>query len=287
MPADLRIENARIWTGDPARPRASTLLVQNGRILAMDEDGPADVEIDARGRSVCPGLVDAHVHLLLGGQALEQLDLSGVRSRQAFEDAIAARHADLPADRWLIARSWSNQNWPSGELPDRTWLAAAGARPAVCHRSDLHAVLVNDAVLAMLDCAHDPPGGRIVRDAAGDPTGVLLEAGAWKLVNPLIPSPDLEARRAALQAAQAHCHARGLTMVGSMEYIRDLDEVFVPARDQLTLRTRITLLDRGWPMQFDRGRDFENDERLAVIGYKAFLDGTFGSGTARMLAEYA
>jgi predicted amidohydrolase YtcJ len=75
--------------------------------------------------------------------------------------------------------------------------------------------------------------------------------------------------------------------VGTMEYADDLLGVYAPLRQRLTLRCRVTLLDRRWPMDFDVGRGFAGDERLAVIGYKAFVDGTLGSHTARMLAEYA
>jgi hypothetical protein len=83
------------------------------------------------------------------------------------------------------------------------------------------------------------------------------------------------------------CHALGLTAVGSMEYAADVREVLEPLRERLTLRTRVTLLDRAWPMSFEEGARFPNDAHLAVIGYKAFLDGTLGSRSARMLEDYA
>jgi predicted amidohydrolase YtcJ len=244
--------------------------------------------IDAEGRTVTPGLIDAHMHLLLGGESLRMLDLRGVRSRQEFESAIAARHRELPPGRWLIAQGWAAEYWPPEEgLPDRTWLAAVGDRHVVCYRMDLHAGVVNDAVLAKCDVTNDPPGGRIGRDANGEPTGLMVEAALWTLVNPLVPEPDAEEKMQVLLDAQQHCHAMGLTAVGTFEYQRDVREVFVPMRDQLTLRCRVSLLDRAWPMDFAFGREFPNDDHLAVIGYKAFADGTLGSRTARMLADYA
>ncbi len=289
MSATLHIYNARIWTGRSERPSAESLTIIDGSIEALDESRPeADILINAAGRTVIPGFIDAHVHMVIAGQSLAMLDLSQVRSREQFETAIAQRHVELPKDNWLLASGWSQENWPGGEMPDKTWLSAAGDRPVVCCRVDLHASLVNDAVLRLCDLALDPAGGRIVRDSkAGDPTGLMLEAAAWNIVKPAVPSPSAAEKQQALLDAQAHVHSMGITTVGTMEYSRDLDNVYLPLRDRLTLRCRITLLDRDWPMSFDYGRAFQNDDQLAVIGYKSFLDGTFGSRTARMLADYA
>lgn len=290
MPDSLHIDNARIWTGDFRRPWARSITIRNGRVESLDNPAPAkERRIDAHGRVITPGLIDSHMHLLKGGLSMAHLDLSHVRSRAEFERAIAKRHAELGPGQWLIAGGWSSENWPGGELPDKSWLQSAGGRPCACYRMDMHAVLVNDAVLAM--CApgarSDPVGGRIVRDGRGEPTGLHIEAAAWQLVNPLVPSPGTDAKRQALLGAQAHVHALGLTAVGSMEYQRDVEDVFEPLRNKLTLRCRITLLDRSWPTEFTFGREFENDDALAVIGYKAFIDGTLGSRSARMLRDYA
>ncbi len=258
-----------------------------GRVASLDEPADAARVIDAGGRTAVPGLVDAHVHLIMGGEALGRLDLSGVRSRDEFEAAIAARHEQLPPGRWLIAHGWSEENWAGRAVPDKRWLASA-SRPVVCHRQDLHAALVNDAVLARCDTSHDPPGGRIERDpASGEPTGLMVEAAAWTLVNPLVPRPEVAEQGRALMAAQTHLFRHGVTTVGTMEYARTVREVFEPARGRLRLRCRVILLDRGWPMDFEFGRRFVADEHLAVIGYKTFIDGTLGSRTARMFADYA
>jgi hypothetical protein len=289
MPS-LSIVNARIWTGDPSKPWADSISIRDGRVESLEVLRPSPRTIDGLGRTISPGLIDAHMHLLMGGLALAELDLAPARSRRDFERMVAHRHARLAPGEWLIARGWSSENWPGSELPTKAWLIAAGDRPTVCWRMDHHAALVNDAVLARCDLRTPIEGGAIQRDpVTGQPTGLMVESAAWRLIKPLIPEPRAAARKAALLAAQSHAHRFGLTTVGSMEYARDLEQVFAPLRDELTLRSRITLLDRPLghePIDDAFAKSFPNDDQLAVIGFKTFLDGTLGSRTARMLADY-
>ncbi len=266
--------------------------MQDGRIAGFDPaDAPADaIEIDANGRTVAPGFIDAHMHLITGGLGLRDLDLCQATSPAEFQELIAQRHEQLPNGQWLIARNWSAESWGGSPQPDKSWLAAAGERPVVCYRMDLHAALVNDAVLQQ--CAmddHDPPGGCMVRRADGEPTGLMIEAALWKLVNPLVPEPDAAAKQDALLAAQKHCHAMGITSVGTMEYAREVRDVLLPCADELTLRCAVTLLDRGWPMDCSAARKLADAShgKLSIIGCKAFADGTLGLRTARMLEDYA
>lgn len=288
----LHIQNARIWTADPARPWARSITIAGGRIAAVDGPAPAGARVlDAKGRIITPGLIDSHMHLLRGGRTLSQLDLSSIRSRDEFQCAIAERHQQLPPHEWLIAWGWSQENWPGHDMPTLEWIEGTDERPVVCYRMDMHAAVVNKAVLRLIarqgDLHHDPPGGHIGRDrVSGAPNGLMIEAAAWELVNPLVPPPSDTQQRDDFRRAVHHCHVHGLTAVGSMEYARDVRQVFEPSRDQLTLRCRITLLDRDWPLDVSFARKFINDDSLAVIGCKAFIDGTLGSRTARMLHEY-
>jgi hypothetical protein len=292
LPARVRLEGARFWTADAARPWARSVTIDGGRIAALDEPatpGTAAVTLPA-GTVVTPGLIDGHLHLSLGAQTLAQLDLSGVRSRAEFEDAIAARARTLAPGRWLRAFGWHEAGW-GGERPTREWLRGAGDVPCVAYRMDQHACLVNGPVLAMIAGEPCPAGGEIVRDARGEPTGLLLEQAAWRLVNPRLPEPPAEDRREALLAAMRHCNAFGITTVGSMEYERDLREVHAHLRahrrDDCTLRVLATILDREWPVDLSWGRSFAGDGLLSIVGWKSFIDGTLGSRTARMLAPYA
>ncbi len=250
MNESLFIHNSRIWTGVPENSCARTVLIAHGRVEALDlpvqqiPDRAGLRVVDGRGRSVIPGFIDAHAHLLLGGLALGQLDLSRVRSRDEFEAAVEERHRILPQHEWLIANGWSGENWDDRAEPNSDWLRATGDRPTICYRMDLHAAVVNEAVLRRTDLLQDIAGGRIVRDPrTGEPTGLLFEAAVWQLVNPQVPVASVEHRREAVRAAQDHMHAHGITTVGSMEYQRDIEEVFEVLRDDMALRCRITLLE--------------------------------------------
>jgi len=243
--------------------------------------------LDGAGAALLPGFIDAHLHLLMAGVNLDRLDLSRVRSRREFEEAIARRHRELPRGAWLIACGWSQAQW-GGELPDRSWLRGAEDRPVVAYRMDIHAALVSDAVLRMIGPPAHVDGGRIERDAAtGAPTGMLVEAALWALVNPLIPAPDSAQKRYAVRRAAEVLPRYGITAVGAMEYREDLDEAFAPIRAEVPVAVRATVLDRAWPLESARWLGFPGDDNVRVIGAKAFADGTLGSRSAKMLAPYS
>lgn len=253
-----------------------------------------------------PAFVDAHVHLVMAGLSLDQVDLGAVDGRRAFERTIADAAARLDREdpsrtRWIEAWGWSAERWAAegGADPDRTWFAAAGPRPAIAWRMDRHACVLNDAAIAAVERRHPGlpvlPGGEVRRDAAGRPTGLLVEANAWQQAQSEVPAPDAARRRAALRSAAQHLHRFGVATVGSMEYAREVREAILPEAATLPLRVRLTLLDRDWPIDPSLAARI-NAEIAAqgsrasawtkVIGFKAFADGTLGLRTARMLEPY-
>ncbi len=292
----MTIRGARTWTEPSAGlgPGPVDIHLDGDRITAIDPAGtrpPVGCVVDAAGTWVGPGFVDAHVHLVMAGLGLRQLDLSAVDSRPAFEAAIAAEARRLDAedatgDRWLLARGWDESRW-GGDRPEAAWLAAAGGRPAAAWRMDIHAAVVNPAAMARLDLREPVPGGTIVRDAAGRPTGLLVEAAAWERLMPALPEPTVAAEREAVRLAEAHAHARGVVAVGSMEYLDVLERALVPLAEDLTLRIRVLALDRELPLDFPRMRAIPRHEMLRLFAVKCFVDGTLGSRTARMLEPYA
>lgn len=282
------IVNARIWTGDPARPHAHAVSFRDGSIVEVDPAaaGPTRdrIVIDLGGRWLGPAFIDAHLHLTLGAATLAQCDLSGCASRGEFERRIAAHAAALDAsgerNAWLVGFGWNESDW-RGEAPTRAWLVSAGNRPAVAWRMDQHACVVNDAALALLDTS-PIDGGEIEADR-----GIFREQAAWKRVIPAIPAPSPAAKRANLAKATAYLHTLGIGSVGSMEYLCDIRDVYLPARDALGLRVHATVLDRDWPLAEPPALPCESSDFFRIIGMKSFADGTLGSRTAWMLEPYA
>ena len=292
MPA--RESDSMLLTDLRHRGETIDIEIRDGRIAGIQPNGSRNVDlprVDGAGGTVLPGFVDAHLHLVMAGSTMEQVDLAQCRDREDFEARLARRAASLPAmgpDAWLVGHGWLETDW-GGELPDGSWLAACGDRPVACLKHDHHAVLVNDVVLSMLGDVESPPGGEIVRDASGRPTGLMLEAAAWHLVNPIVPKPSIESRRRTTIAATRHLASLGITHVGSMEYAEDVVDVLDSIRDDLAVGVAVTMLDRELPIEAPLARleALDRDDRVRLIGCKAFLDGTLGSRTAAMLADYA
>ncbi len=282
MSGSLYMHGGPIWTG-PECGDAQSVTIVDGQVRAINAPCPAGVRgIDLLGRCAMPGLVDSHLHLVMGASGLGDVDLAGATSRAHFEELLAEADAALPDGAWLTAAGWSEQ--ALGEAPDGTWLAAGGARPVLCHRVDLHAAVVNDVVLEMinLDAVSSDPAGRLGRDASGSATGLLVEGALWNHVLPLVPSVSVEERRSRTLAEAARMHRCGITMVGSMEYELDLREVLAPLQEDLGLRMRVMMLGEGSVEELDRWSCWPATPWLAVTGAKGFIDGTLGSRTARM-----
>ena len=286
--------NAQVWCGHGPSPELCVACFDHGRLQELrPAHTPAragSVVIDAGGRVVTPGLVDAHMHLLLGGQTLQHLDLSGVRSRAAFEAEIEAAHAAMEPSQWLLASGWSECQWADQQRPDRTWLAPASTRPVVCWRCDWHAAVVNDAVLGLMDLPDDAvvlaAGGQVGRDAEGSRDGYLAEAAAWRWLQPVIPRPDGAQQRAAANAAIEHLLALGITAVRTMEYRSDILETFVPLAEDCPLRLSLVQLDRDLPLDLTWHEQLPSHDRFRLTGCKSFFDGTLGSRTARLRQDY-
>jgi predicted amidohydrolase YtcJ len=219
-PADLIVTNARIYTVDVARPRAQALAVKDGRFLFAGSErevlalrGPATTVVDAGGRTVIPGMVDAHAHLLGLGEALQQVDLTGTRSYDEVVARVAAAARGQPAGKWIVGRGWDQNDWADTRFPTHEALTRAlPNNPVYLTRVDGHAGLANAAAMRAAGVTAktpDPRGGRLERGASNEPTGVFVD-NAQGLVERVIPPPAREDTRKALQAAITESHRYGL-----------------------------------------------------------------------------
>lgn len=211
--------DATIWTGDATVPWAEAMAVTDaGRVLAVGQLGSVSraagegaPRISLGGGWVVPGLHDAHLHLVSGGFRLAQLDLSRVASRDAFERLVADRVAQLDDDdAWVLGGGWDHTLW-GGEEPTAEWFP--GDVKAWLLRADAHTGVASRAALraAGIDAnTPDPPGGVIVRDVDGNPTGALRD-NAIALLSAAIPPASEEARHAAFRRAFDHLLSLGVT----------------------------------------------------------------------------
>jgi len=296
--ADLVIQNARIWTGDEEQPWAAALAVKGERISAVggNEDiarliGPETRVIDSPPGLVTPGFIDSHVHMMPSGFELSGVQLRDAKTPSDFSSRIAKFSASLPIGQWILGGTWDHMNW-GGELPHRQWIDAnTPDHPVMVVRLDGHMVLANSKALALAGIdktTADVPGGEIVRDADGSPTGILKD-NAMNLVADVVPAPSPAQEDAALQQAMSYLASNGVTTVHDMSYDWRGLATYRRAHALNNLTTRIyasvPIADYERLVQdiLDNGK---GDHWLRTGGVKGFMDGSLGSHTAAMFEEF-
>jgi predicted amidohydrolase YtcJ len=301
QPADLILTNGVIRTMTETSLAATSVAIMGDRIVYVGDDdgarawhGDQTRVIDLAGKTVLPGLVDAHGHMGNLGRYLEDVQLVGTTSREEVAERVRRAQAVTRAGAWIHGRGWDQNDW-GDDTTFPTWrdLTGTEANPVYLERVDGHALWVNRAALiacGITRATPDPPGGRIIRDAAGDPTGILVD-NAEKLVEDRVPLPtdaDLDRR---LTRAIQECNRLGLTGVheaatsqAMLASLRRLGE-----QEALTINL-YCLLDSDEPSFvracFAQGPTSEFDGRLVVRAVKLRADGALGSRGAALLRPY-
>jgi predicted amidohydrolase YtcJ len=297
--ATLILSNGKIWTGSAAQPLAEAVACLDGRIVAVGTSadvrrwtGPHTRTIDLGGKLAVPGFNDAHVHFYEGGADLAGVQLRDAKSEAEFRDRIRAFAATLPKGRWILGGNWDHENWTPARLPTRQLIdEAAGDHPVFINRLDGHMSLANSLALKLAGITRatpDPPGGTIVRDANGDPAGVLKDA-AQSAVDRVIPAPTDAEIAIAVRAAMRNANENGVTSVQDMSAAPEFFRVYQRLLQQGELTVRISahqplatwnrlaapgvLAGFGGPM-------------LHIGGLKGFADGSLGSTTALFYEPY-
>jgi predicted amidohydrolase YtcJ len=281
--------------------RFDALLFEDGKVLATGEavklrgsHGGAHI-IDGHGRTLLPGLIDAHGHVLGLGLQRVQIDLTGSASLAEAQARIRHYAQVHPQSMWLQGGGWNQEIWKLGRFPEARELdAAVSDRPVVLDRIDGHAKWLNSRALqaAGIDKnTPDPPGGRIEHNAAGQPSGVLVDQ-AMALIEVKVPPPNESEQRAALRAALAHMNSVGLTGAGDAGVNAAQIALYRSLGDAGELTARV------YAMIGDTGADFASlskdgpllgyaEDRLTVRAVKLFADGALGSRGAALLAPYS
>jgi predicted amidohydrolase YtcJ len=300
-PADLIVTNARIYTVDDDHPFVNALAVRDGRIQfvgstreAMILRGPSTRVLDASGQTIIPGMTDAHGHLFGLGTYLHNLDLVGTSSYDEIVKRVAARVRDTPANRWVLGRGWDQNDWGDTRFPTHEALSRVSPNnPVVLERIDGHALLVNAAAMraaGITAATRDPAGGRIVRGANNEPTGVFID-NAMALINRVTPPPSHDEMRADALAAIAEANRWGLTGVHDPGEPRDVLDLFeeLGKEGALSLRVYAMIADDSAAIEhyFQRGpQSGLYDDHLWIRAIKLYADGALGSRGAALLDPY-
>ena len=300
MLADQLLVNGQIYTMDAGRPRASALAIAGERILAVGDDAatlrdllaPGGIVLDLGGRCVLPGLADSHIHFAWYALSLRQLDLAEAASLDHVLALVAERARQTPPGKWILGLRWNQEQWPTRRFPAAADLDhVAPDHPALLRARSGHTLVANSRALQLAGITAempDPPGGRIGRDASGQPDGMLFEDSAMRLVADLVPPSGVEETAGAMREAFLSAWRVGLTA------IHDVDETtafaayqWLHARGELGLRVVKYLPADVLDCALEIGlRGGLGDDWLRVGGIKVFADGALGPRTAAMLAPY-
>jgi len=296
--ADVIITNAKVYTVEKEHPRAEAVAILGERIVgvggAAEIDawrGPDTKLIDARGHLLLPGFNDAHVHFVPGGEQLDNVDLKDAASTEEFAKRIGERAQQRP-NEWIRGGDWDDQRWTPPQLPTRQMIdGVASTTPVFVSRYDGHMALANSAALRLAKITAktaDPPGGTIVRDAQGNPTGILKDA-AMNLVWKVIPDMTHEQRVTAIKRALAHAASLGVTSVQDMNPTFDDVRAYMEfaERGELTTRIYAAPLETDWKDQAKLGlRHAFGSSYLRLGAVKGYADGSLGSTTAYFFEPY-
>lgn len=297
--ADLIITNAKIWTVDTTHPQAEALAVLGDRIVAVGSaaevdawHGPQTKIVDAQGKLLVPGFNDAHVHFVDGGDHLQSVQLKDATSAQEFADRIAQRAKDTPKGEWITGGDWDETKWSPPELPTKELIDPVTPDvPVWVNRYDGHESLANSVTLRLANIdakTKDPPGGQIVRNAKGDPTGVLRDA-AQDLVFKVMPLMSHAHRMRAIRQALELAGSVGLTSVQDMNPSYDDVKAYseLAEKGQLSLRIYVAPIETDWKDQAKIGiRHAFGTSLLRMGAVKGYADGSLGSETAYFFAPY-
>jgi len=306
--ADLVLRNGRIYTADENRPVVSAIAVRADRIIFAGSDAEAagfaaKRTVDLHGNTVLPGLADAHIHLLGVGQAQRNVDLVGARTYEDVVARVVARAKEMKRGEWILGRGWDQNLWPSREFPTHDALSrAVPNNPVVLGRIDGHAILANRAAMTLAGitaATKDPSGGRVVRDAGGNPTGVFVD-NAEGLVSHVIPSSSHDELKRALLAAVTEVNSWGLSSIQDPGESPDVIAIYeeLAREGGLNVRAYLMLSD---PHVYDSARwansanpYIKRGPQNALYGghvwiraIKLYADGALGSRGAALLAPYS
>jgi predicted amidohydrolase YtcJ len=270
----------------------------DGRIIAIGDESvleahPKAVRIDGRGRTVLPGLIDAHAHVTSLGFLETQANVAGIDSLEATLAAVRQFARANPSIAWIEGRGWNQVLWPTKEFPTAAHIDEVIAdRPVWLERIDGHAGWANTAAMKIAGIDNDTPdpvGGKIIRDANGKATGIFID-NAMDLIDERVPEPDKAATRAAIIAASNVMISEGITSVHDAGIDVLEAEVYMAMADDGELDVRVYAMTDGADDVLDAiGKPIVGygNDHLDIASVKIYSDGALGSRGAAMIEPYS
>ncbi|TMP67311.1 amidohydrolase [Pseudoalteromonas sp. S1609] len=275
----------------------TTLVIKDGKVVKTGPDSlknsfPGATLIDAKGKTLLPGLIDAHGHVIGLGNNLSQLDVRGAKS----VDEVTAKLKEFAKDKegWIIGRGWNQELWSNTRFPSAADLdKAVNDRPVILSRVDGHAIWVNSKALELANINVDtsaPAGGEIIKDEFGKPTGIFIDK-AENLVTQHMPATSAQSVSNALDAAGKHLLSLGITSTHDAGIDKTTWQVYKQRAELGTLPLRIVaMLSAASPdlsAMLKAGRYQDAQDFLSIRSVKIYADGALGSRGAALIEEYA
>lgn len=274
----------------------SHLVTKDGKVVAygdasvIERFSPAQ-QIDGKGFTMLPGLIDAHGHMMNLGRNLSRLDVRDLHSIEAIGEAL--KSFAQGKDGWILGRGWDQEKWPVAKFPTATDLDKyESTRPVMLTRVDGHAVWLNTKAMQLIGLTSQslaPAGGEIIKLENGEPSGVLID-NAEQLATPFIPANTQEQLAQYLTLASNHLLSLGITSVHDAGIDSDTYTVYVNQAATKTLPIRLYAMlsatDSNLMALYKRGKILDKHDFLAIRSIKVYADGALGSRGAALLADY-
>lgn len=296
--ADLAVFGT-IWTGDSVQPVAAAIAIRGDSIIAVGDSariapflGPRTRVVSTSEGLALPAFSDGHVHFSDGGFQLGFVDLRDAATPAEFVQRIKAYAATLRPGEWILGGTWDHERWRGAPLPRHEWLdSVTPNNPVFVQRLDGHMGVANSRALALAQltsASPDVPGGTIIRDKDGTPTGLLKDA-AMDRVFAAMPPPTADQADTAVARAMRFANSKGLAAVSAVSapWYEVAALRRLRAHGDQTLRVSFYPAIAGWKRVADSvAAHGPGDDWIRVAGVKGFVDGSLGSTTALMFDPY-
>ncbi len=293
---DLIVHHARVYTVDGGNAKLESFAVRDGKIVAVGTNESiaamykAYNELHAEGKTILPGLIDAHCHFLAYGKGTQECDLMGTKSFAEMIERVK-KYAATNKRPWIVGRGWDQNDWADKTYPDRAMLDSLFPRiPVLLKRIDGHAALANGEALrrAKVTDSLRVTGGELLRREDGSYSGILIDNGV-EVINRVIPAADAASVREALLRAQQDCFALGITSITEAGLMKsDIDAMdALQQKGDLKMRIYAMLSDSAPNYAWYMKQGPYKTDRLHVRSFKFYGDGALGSRGACLLQPYS